>query len=91
VLPTTSLATASPCLPCRAHRGAAKCARLCSADERPGARAAAAERQAAAEREEALLAADAALLREFAENDQVTVDGVVIPATCAAGHQPVNE
>ena len=54
-------------------------------------RAAAAERRAAAEGEEALLAADAALLREFAESDQVTVDGVVIPATCAAAHQPVNK
>ena len=50
----------------------------------PGtARAAALERALAAEREEALLRSDAALLREFAESDAVTVDGTTIAATCA--------
>ena len=41
------------------------------------------ERAHAAEREEALLRADAALLREFAERDAVTVDGSTIAAMCA--------
>ncbi|KAK9842441.1 hypothetical protein WJX81_000354 [Elliptochloris bilobata] len=63
----------------RAARRAARAEAAAATD--PALQAAAAERARATEREEALLRDDAALLREFAESDQVTVDGTTISAT----------